>query len=134
MTDLVQPHEPSVMIPIYYNHPVVVRGSSHKNQEEKENAAIQSLPPAMTLTTPTKTPLKTTTESIPLPPEWALVELNGELLAPIELPDADSTRRILGQVGQMELGLVKLQGKVRRSHPTKASTNLEMVALWIRRK
>jgi hypothetical protein len=127
MTGLAQlPHEPSVMIPIFYN-PVVVRGHSNKNQDDKENAVIQSSSSqsAMTVTTPTKTPATTTETMIPLPPEWALVELNGELLAPIELPDADSTRRILGQEGQMELGLVKLEGKVRCiGHPTNASTTL----------
>eukprot|EP00980_Cylindrotheca_fusiformis_P006171 scaffold1319_cov126-Cylindrotheca_fusiformis.AAC.60 len=37
-------------------------------------------------------------------PEWAMVELNGELLPPVELPAQQESEAILGVSDQVELG------------------------------
>jgi hypothetical protein len=46
------------------------------------------------------------------PPEWALLELNGELLSPIQLPDENSQRVLGGEGGAIELGLIQMQDEV----------------------
>lgn len=52
------------------------------------------------------------------PPEWTLIEINGQLLPPIELPDTSSSQMILDQENHVELGQLsfvdpKVNGKLR---------------------
>jgi hypothetical protein len=43
-----------------------------------------------------------------LPPEYAMIELNGELIPPVEFPTKDVSRAILGTEQGVELGKLKL--------------------------
>jgi hypothetical protein len=49
-----------------------------------------------------------TTTTTMLPPDYAMIELNGELIAPVEFPPADACRSILGMDGQIELGMLEV--------------------------
>jgi hypothetical protein len=42
------------------------------------------------------------------PPEYVMIELNGELIAPVEYPSADTCRIILGKESTVELGKLRL--------------------------
>ena len=43
--------------------------------------------------------------------EWMMIEINGELLGPMEYPDENTSRTILGNDGrQVELGKITLSG------------------------
>ena len=42
------------------------------------------------------------------PPEYAMIELNGELIAPTQLPDEENRERILGGPDRVELGRLQL--------------------------
>jgi hypothetical protein len=41
------------------------------------------------------------------PPEYVMIELNGELIAPIEYPSPDACRTILGKESTVELGKLR---------------------------
>mmetsp|Transcript_26707 Transcript_26707/g.62413 ORF Transcript_26707/g.62413 Transcript_26707/m.62413 type:complete len:155 (-) Transcript_26707:939-1403(-) len=45
-----------------------------------------------------------------LPPEYAMIELNGNLIAPVELPPGDTCRQIFGTDRRVELGKLYMQG------------------------
>lgn len=47
------------------------------------------------------------------PPEFVMIEINGELIAPVEFPSKDSSRTILGGSDgkQVELGKLQLDDK-----------------------
>jgi hypothetical protein len=48
------------------------------------------------------------------PPEWAMIELNGNLIAPMEFPTEDASQTVLGGEDRVELGkLVLGSDKVR---------------------
>ena len=50
------------------------------------------------------------------PPEWAMIELNGNLIAPMEFPTEDVSQPILGGEDRVELGSLELgSDKVRTS-------------------
>ena len=42
------------------------------------------------------------------PPHWALVELNGELIVPTELPSKDESKIVLGGDDRVELGRLEM--------------------------
>jgi hypothetical protein len=42
------------------------------------------------------------------PPQWALIELNGELIGPIEFPTKEKSVEILGHEDRVELGKLQL--------------------------
>mmetsp|Transcript_32571 Transcript_32571/g.50535 ORF Transcript_32571/g.50535 Transcript_32571/m.50535 type:complete len:125 (+) Transcript_32571:37-411(+) len=57
--------------------------------------------------------LEETSHIIPIvkkddPPKWALVELNGELIAPAEMPTTSDSQIILGGEDRVELGRLHL--------------------------
>ena len=84
-THLQPPPPSSTIIPIHY----------HNNS--KESSSSSSLPLA----------------------EWAMIELNGELLPPIELPtsddnDDDNDAQRPSKKSKLELGIIKMEGKVRQ--------------------
>lgn len=45
-----------------------------------------------------------------VPPEYAMIEINGNLIAPVEFPPGESCRRIFGADRRVELGKLHLQG------------------------
>ena len=49
------------------------------------------------------------------PPEYAMIELNGNLIAPVEFPTGDTCRQIFGTDRRVELGKLYMKG------PEKAS-------------
>jgi hypothetical protein len=51
-----------------------------------------------------------------LPPEYAMIELNGNLIAPIEFPPGETCQQVFGEDRRVELG------KLYRKGPNKAST------------
>ena len=53
-------------------------------------------------------PISTETLSSAPPPEWALLELNGELICPTQFPSKSSCEEVLGADGRVELGRLKL--------------------------
>ena len=50
---------------------------------------------------------------IDTPPEWSMIEVNGELIAPVELPTKEESQTILGGEGHVELGKLQMCNKVR---------------------
>ena len=42
------------------------------------------------------------------PPEFAMIELNGELLSPTEIPTTEKAQAVLGGVDRVELGRLQL--------------------------
>jgi hypothetical protein len=48
----------------------------------------------------------------PNTPEWHMLELNGELLAPLQFADENSSISVLDNAKGVELGQVQLQNKV----------------------
>lgn len=42
------------------------------------------------------------------PPEWAMIELNGNLIAPVEYPTKETSQTVLGGEDQVELGKLDL--------------------------
>lgn len=83
--------QPSRMIP------VLPFGNSNNRQQQQEriresddnhNDGVTSLPP---------------------PPDYAMIELNGELIGPIEYPSTNTCRSILGIDGQVELGKLEIE-------------------------
>ena len=97
---------PSIVIPITCNN---INGNNNK-----ENDGGSCCPAGSNNTT--------TTKSSPVaPPEWAMIELNGELLPPIDITtnssDGSSCFKFFGEEGEdgsgkIELGLIKMDGKV----------------------
>jgi hypothetical protein len=57
-----------------------------------------------------------TGEGCSFPPEYAMIELNGNLIAPIEFPPGETCRQVFGEDRRVELG------KLYRKGPEKAST------------
>ncbi|KAG7358517.1 Ctf8-domain containing protein [Nitzschia inconspicua] len=51
------------------------------------------------------------TTSVCSPPEYVMIELNGELIAPVEYPLSDTCRTILGKDDAIELGKLRLDTK-----------------------
>lgn len=56
-------------------------------------------------------------DEVNLPPEYAMIEVNGNLIAPVEFPPGDSCREIFGADRRVELGKLYMKG------PEKASTS-----------
>jgi len=54
-------------------------------------------------------------DEVNLPPEYAMIEVNGNLIAPVEFPPGDSCREIFGADRRVELGKLYMKG------PEKAS-------------
>jgi hypothetical protein len=42
------------------------------------------------------------------PPEWAMIELNGSLIPPVEVPTQDEIQTILGDKDRVELGRLQI--------------------------
>jgi hypothetical protein len=61
-----------------------------------------------TTTTTTTVPTITLDSSNHTPPDYAMIELNGELIAPIEYPSANTCQSILGMDGHIELGKLEI--------------------------
>mmetsp|Transcript_27768 Transcript_27768/g.59364 ORF Transcript_27768/g.59364 Transcript_27768/m.59364 type:complete len:161 (-) Transcript_27768:583-1065(-) len=80
--------EPSKEIPILaYNNDVNI----NNNENDDDRLSQQTLP-------------------LPLPPEYAMIEINGNLIAPVEFPKGDTCLKIFGADKRVELGKLFLKG------------------------
>ena len=91
------------------------------------NATMEPLPSVTSTISTTSVSSSSVSQVIPIrcdemirtkPPVWTLIEINGQLLPPIELPDTSSSQMILDQENHVELGQLsfvdpKVNGKLR---------------------
>jgi len=63
-------------------------------------------------------------ESTQEPPEYAMIELNGTLIPPIEFPPGETCRKVFGEDRRVELG------KFFRKGPNKASETSHLLVFY----
>ena len=90
---------------------IPIRSYKYQEEENDDDDDDDDEQPLTSLAAPSsKSASKSTSSNRPPAPEYAMVELNGELIAPIEFPPTDTCQSIFGTDRRVELGKFYMDG------------------------